>query len=69
MIAFALALPGCGNDTADDLRDAAEQSTPEAAAVLQSEADAIESNNTATTKEDVQEVLANAGEAQIRNLQ
>lgn len=74
---FALALlAACGQSStpaenkADQLDAAAAQSTPEAAAVLHNEADAIEANNSAdATGAEVQNALQNAGNAQAGNAQ
>ena len=66
--ALGLALAACGSDTpaensADALEEAAEQSTPEAADVLENRADQIESQNVSDPAA-VQNALEEAGNAQ-----
>jgi hypothetical protein len=75
VLGAALALAGCGagsnsasENVAGQLDDAAEQSTPEAAAVLHNEADAIENDNSGAGEADAQQALQNAGDAQIGNV-
>lgn len=72
-LAALFALVACGStpaeNSADRLEDAAEQSTPEAAAVLENEAEAIDQGNAAASDAQAQEALQNAGEAQGGNSQ
>ena len=79
VLALALVLAACGRPTpadnaADQLENAAEQSDPAAAAVLDNEADAIRDNGAAVGGSSdpdgpVQQAMKNAGEAQALNSQ
>ena len=70
--AFVLALAACGSDTpaensADALDEAAEQSTPEAANILENRADQIEAGNVSDPAA-VQNALQEAGNAQAASV-
>jgi hypothetical protein len=74
LLAAAFALSACGggggspeSNAADQLRDAAEQSTPEAANVLENGAERIEAEGAANASQEVQNVLQDAGNAQMLN--
>lgn len=76
-LSLALALAACSAQSdqaeaqADKLENAAEQSTPEAAAVLQNRADAIREQGASGAPGDpgssVQDAMQNAGNAQVTN--
>lgn len=75
--AVALSLAACGgtqttaDNAADRLDNAADQSTPEAAAVLENQADAIRDQNSAASAgapgSEVQQAMDKAGAAQSDN--
>jgi ABC-type glycerol-3-phosphate transport system substrate-binding protein len=71
-LAALLALSACGgggssdNTAADQLRNAADASTPEAADVLENGADRLESQGGGNAS-DVQNVMQDAGNAQMLN--
>jgi hypothetical protein len=78
-LAAILGLAACGQgqsaaeNTADALENAAEQSTPEAAAILENEADRIRDQNVTAPLDapgsPAQEALQAAGNAQVRTKQ
>jgi ABC-type glycerol-3-phosphate transport system substrate-binding protein len=73
LLAAALTLSACGgggspeSNAADQLRDAADVSTPEAAPVLENGADRLEENGAANVGAEVQNILQDAGNAQSLN--
>ena len=64
-----LSLAACGrqegDNVADQLRNAAGQSTPEAANVLENEAERVEDMDRVNAQAEVQSATQNAGNAQI----
>lgn len=79
LLGAIFSLAGCGSSTpadnaADQLENAAEQSDPAAAAVLDNEADSIRDNgivsgNSSDANGTVQRAMQNAGDAQTKNVQ
>ncbi|HZF95185.1 MAG TPA: hypothetical protein VEZ20_09980 [Allosphingosinicella sp.] len=73
-LAAAFALSACGggggsneSNAADQLREGAEVSTPEAANVLENGADRLEEQGAANVGAEVQNILQDAGNAQSLN--
>jgi PBP1b-binding outer membrane lipoprotein LpoB len=74
LLLTACAKPSPADNSADQLENAAEQSDPSAAAVLDNEADAIRdsgvvSGNSSDPGSTVQNAMQNAGDAQASNSQ
>ena len=74
LLAAAFALSACGggggspeSNAADQLREGAEVSTPEAANVLENGAERIEEQGAANVGAEVQNILQDAGNAQSLN--
>ena len=74
LVAAAFALSACGSgggspesNAADQLREGAEVSTPEAANVMEQGADRLEANGAANVGVEVHNILQDAGNAQIEN--
>ncbi|HEY0012834.1 MAG TPA: hypothetical protein VGB79_08285 [Allosphingosinicella sp.] len=74
LLAAAFALSACGgsgetaqSNAADQLREAAGASTPEAANVLENGAERIDAQGAADPAQEVQNVLQDAGNAQMLN--
>jgi uncharacterized protein (DUF1786 family) len=73
LLAAAFALSACGgggsteSNAADQLREGAEVSTPEAANVLENGADRLEEQGAANVGAEVQNILQDAGNAQSLN--